>query len=243
MSYIINADDFGHDSNINSAIDFCFKKNIISSTTLLANGKAFYEAIILAKQGNYDNNIGLHFNLTEGIPLTDDIRKCRRLCDSTGVFIYKRNSVHLWSSKERKAIKKECLAQIHYLRENGISISHMDSHQHVHTELPIFLCIKRILKKEGISAIRLSVNMPHFSSNFIKRIYKFIFNQVIKIYGFKTVDYFGSFFDIPISLKNNKIAELMIHPCIRNGELMDHVTNEKIYSKKISLINYNNIKK
>ena len=70
MKIIINADDYGLNSNVNKAIYLCFKKELISSTTMLANMPAFEEALNMSREINITNNIGLHFNLVEGFPLT-----------------------------------------------------------------------------------------------------------------------------------------------------------------------------
>ncbi|MEI3421302.1 MAG: ChbG/HpnK family deacetylase [Butyricimonas faecihominis] len=69
MDVIVNADDVGMNHNVNLAIDYCFKKNIISSTTIMANMPGFDEAVKLACIGKYDKYVGMHFNLVEGVPL------------------------------------------------------------------------------------------------------------------------------------------------------------------------------
>ena len=66
MDVIVNADDFGMNHNVNLAIDYCFKKNIISSTTIMANMPGFDEAVKLACIGKYDKYVGIHFNLVDG---------------------------------------------------------------------------------------------------------------------------------------------------------------------------------
>ena len=42
MDVIVNADDFGMNHNVNLAIDYCFKKNIISSTTFINTTVFFF---------------------------------------------------------------------------------------------------------------------------------------------------------------------------------------------------------
>src|SRR4051794_35950963 len=68
---IINADDFGCNSNFNAAIVSCFEKNLINSTTIMVNMEGFEEAVKLASIHGLKNSIGLHVNLTGGRPLTD----------------------------------------------------------------------------------------------------------------------------------------------------------------------------
>jgi predicted glycoside hydrolase/deacetylase ChbG (UPF0249 family) len=48
MKIIFNADDFGMGKGINSGILDCFNAGIVKSTTLVANGEAFDDAVGLA---------------------------------------------------------------------------------------------------------------------------------------------------------------------------------------------------
>ena len=75
---IINADDFGYSISINKAILEAFKNNIISTTTLLANMPGFDDACEIAQRENLTDKIGIHFNLSEGEPLTEPIKRIRK---------------------------------------------------------------------------------------------------------------------------------------------------------------------
>ena len=66
---IITADEFGQSEDANKAICELFKEGYITNTALMANTDAAEEAIRLAKQNKI--NAGIHFNLTEGRPLSD----------------------------------------------------------------------------------------------------------------------------------------------------------------------------
>lgn len=243
MRVIVNADDFGKDHNTNKAIDACFKNNIISSATLLVNMEGFDEAVRIAKDNVWSENIGLHFNLVEGKALTLNIRNCRRLCDQDGNFIYKRNSVFFWNKRERKAIKEECTAQLLKMRVAGLKISHFDSHQHIHTEIGIFWTIRRVLKENKVNKVRISLNYNRKTGN-IKRLYKVLFNYILKISGFRTTNIFCSFFDDFDSdheLLNKPLVtiEAMIHPDWQDDTLWDATMHEAIVPKKIKMFNYN----
>ena len=81
---IINADDFGLSSGVNTAIVACYQAGSLSSTTLMVNMPATEDAIALAKE--YPGlGVGLHFNLSSGKPLcpTD---KVSSLIASNGEF-------------------------------------------------------------------------------------------------------------------------------------------------------------
>ena len=233
--YIVNADDFGMSSEVNAAIDKCMKEDIISSTTLLANGDAFDEAVQFAKDGGYIDRIGLHFNLTEGSPLTDEIKKCDRFC-TNGVFSYKRNQAPRLTFQEKIAIQKEVKAQISKIKLSGIPLTHFDSHEHVHTEYGIYAAIRDVLREEGIETIRLTTNCLKTSLG--KSVYKNWFNKKLSRDGFRTSDYFMSFFDNVVLREDQKVIELMIHPKMENEKLIDHVTGKPIEYRMLAKVHY-----
>src|SRR4051812_20282926 len=153
---IINADDFGGDSDINAAIVSCFKKKLINSTTIMVNKEGFEEAVRLASVHGLKNNIGLHVNLTEGKTLTD--------LSGTGLTDHNGNLIMggkvfskpgmLISSSTRSKIKTEIKAQYNKLIKSGICPTHIDSHQHVHT-FPLLAPIFIEFAKEHNQKLRL----------------------------------------------------------------------------------------
>ena len=84
--FIINADDFGMNSEANKAIIHSLKNGICSSTTLISNMSGFEEAVSLIKENNLNNRVGIHLNLTEGVPLTKGILKSPLFCDKMALF-------------------------------------------------------------------------------------------------------------------------------------------------------------
>lgn len=110
---IVNADDFGYSSEVNEGIMLAIKMGIISRTTLMVNMPFCDEAVKLSKAQGYWNSVGLHLNLTEGCPLSEDIKHTEFCKD--GVFwkhvhaITRKRSL---TSFERDAVKIELLAQI-----------------------------------------------------------------------------------------------------------------------------------
>ena len=60
---IINADDFGMSSEFNLAINELLLNQCISTTSIMANGLAFDEAVELVRRNNL-GNIGVHLALT-----------------------------------------------------------------------------------------------------------------------------------------------------------------------------------
>jgi len=198
MKIIVNADDFGISIKVNEAILKSFKMGLISSSTILANGPAFEDAIRIIHEHHLENNIGVHINLTTGFPITEDIKNIKRFCHEDGSFITKRyTSLKVFfplNLNERKALEKEIKAQIHKCRENGLILTHADSHHRQHNEWNIEQSVERVLLDENIKSICLARNCG-LGINFTKRLYKTFYNYILHANGFKTVDYFGSFED------------------------------------------------
>ena len=68
---IVNADDFGLHSAVNAGIIDGHRRGIITSTSLMAGGEAFTEAVSMAKQ-NPKLGIGIHITLVGGVkPVCD----------------------------------------------------------------------------------------------------------------------------------------------------------------------------
>ena len=70
MGLIVNADDFGRSESVNRAICEAFEKGRVNSTTLMANMPAAKEAYELAKKGGFADKVGIHLNITEGMPMS-----------------------------------------------------------------------------------------------------------------------------------------------------------------------------
>ena len=64
---IINADDFGLTAGVNRAIAEAHSRGIVTSSTLMATGAAFDDAVALARQ-NPRLSVGCHVLLVDGSP-------------------------------------------------------------------------------------------------------------------------------------------------------------------------------
>lgn len=214
---IINADDFGLSESASRAIAEAFDKNLISNTTMMANGEYFDDAVLLAKENGFADKIGIHFNLTEGVSLTDDIKTCPAFCEN-GVFHKRINRLKPLNKTEKDAVYKELSAQVEKIKKSGFSIDHADSHHHIHTAIFISPIVLHICKENGINKIRLHRNIGKINS--YKKAIKSVYNNNLRKKGFKTTKYFGSLKDIEEVLP--KGLEIMVHPDFdKDGMLID----------------------
>lgn len=103
--------------------------------------------------------------------------------------------------------------------KSGIVPSHIDSHHHVHTEWSIGSLVIKIAKKYNIHSIRLSRNTG-VGITFEKKIYKYLYNTRLKLYGFRVTDYFDDYVDL-MQKKLTSDVELMVHPLLKDDVLVD----------------------
>ena len=241
---IINADDFGMNSDINQAIMAAMDVNLCIDTTLLVNFESSEEAAKLAISTKRKDNIGIHLNLTEGYPLTRNIRNEIRFCNNEGLFHNKKvkRILHL-SKSEKKAVYEEITSQIQFCRKMGIPISHADSHNHIHEEPGFLPLLLDILKKENIPFLRLTNNIGETS--FQNRFYRNFYNTILNFKKLAGTSYFGStnnFKSYKKNWKENSIIELMIHPGqIRDNQIFDVYSKENLSLILPEIIEGNNL--
>ncbi|MDR3583742.1 MAG: ChbG/HpnK family deacetylase [Desulfosporosinus sp.] len=245
---IINADDFGLDKDTNWAIIEAFNKGLCSSTTIMANGNAFDEAVELIWKHNLQNKIGLHINLTQLSPITKEMKKNTLFCTPEGDFqkdwkIKYKNGINL-DKITRQVVANEIIEQLDRCFSSGIKITHFDSHHHIHTVPGISGIIWEIAKQFNIKAIRISRNCGLYNVPFYKKLYKYYYKFRLKQLGFKVTDYFGSAEDL-IACQNqigyrlkDKNTEIMCHPRKRGKDVID--LDGELLENKILKINYYN---
>jgi len=229
MVISINADDFGRDESTSKAILSCFDRGYISSTTLMVNMPWAEDAVEIAAKKNLLDNIGLHLNLCEGVPLTEKIREVPIFCEC-GVFNQKfmssRRSLFFLKPFEIMALKEEITAQIEKFLGYGLSPTQIDSHCHTHNVLPVLLIVVSLGRKNGFLRIRTARNITS-QKNIFSTIYKAMVNVILSISGLRATRYFSSFKDFSAlgeKAENlNGTVELMCHPVYDED---GHIINE-----------------
>jgi len=214
---IVNADDFGYSESINRAIAECFARGYCSSTSIMANMPAFEAACEMARRQGFAAHVGVHLVLTEGEPLSAPMRRCERFCGPDGRFCLTRKE-RVWrlSPSEKAAVAKELRAQIARCRRHGLSLSHADSHQHVHEEWGILAVVIRVCREEAIPRIRIARNCGK-STGLARSFYRSLINRTLRRRGLARTDRFGSLADVEALLARHPAAsrgrsvEVMIH--------------------------------
>jgi chitin disaccharide deacetylase len=155
---IVNADDFGFTAGVNRAIVEAHTRGIVTSSTLMANGRAFEDAVHLAKTVPR-LSVGCHVVLIDGEPVLDEAR----LPSITAAHLngagfrdgLKSFAIRALAGRLNPAeIEAEASAQIRKLQSAGISVSHVDTHKHTHLFPAVLRPLLRAAEACGIGAVR-----------------------------------------------------------------------------------------
>jgi len=247
---IINADDCGRTTFVNSRIEEFIKLGKISSTTIMAQMDDFEGAVRLYNAYKDNISFGVHLNLTEGEPMlyNQEMLDKGLYKEEDGKILFNtqwsRNKFQ--SSGIRKAIFDELCTQITKVKDSGIDISHIDSHSHIHTTLLCLFVIPKVAKQFGISKIRRLNNYRNFDLSFIGRQ---TWAQIIR-YQNKDIrftdymaDYSCVYNDARQHAFKNGVIEIMCHPgglYVEEDELILNTDIASLYNNA-SLVNYNKI--
>ena len=158
---IVNADDFGLTDEINQGIIQAHKKGILTSTSLVASGEAFNRAVVLARQ-HQALDVGVHLTLIEEksvlakahIPTLVNTQGYFRVSALDFIRDYLLNRINMTE------VRLELCAQIRKIRDEGIFISHIDSHQHIHILPRILNIVIQLAREFQIKAIRAPFEQP-----------------------------------------------------------------------------------
>ena len=151
---IINADDFGFTSGVNRAIFEAHTRGVVTSSTLMAKGRAFGEAVELSRAVPA-LSIGCHVVLIDGEPVVEP-GTIRSLTEN-GQF---RDGLKSFAARaltgriDASEIETEASAQIRKIKAAGISVSHVDTHKHTHLFPSILKPLLRAAAACGVKAVR-----------------------------------------------------------------------------------------
>lgn len=213
---IFNADDLGYSHGVNQGILYGYQNGVVNSSSLMVNMGHFEEAVEIVANHQL-NNIGLHFNLTEGTPI---LETHRTIVDDKGEFL---RDLHLQSKINSQEIIDEVQAQYQKAIKAGVRINHLDTHHHLHMTHSLRKIFGDFSKKYNLPLRK----VEHTSRNPINRLK---LNADLRGVTYFT-PYFSSLFydenateEILVDLLNDykgKDIEIMCHPGFEddnNGE-------------------------
>lgn len=163
---IINADDFGRHAEINRAVEEGLVHGCLRSATVMPGGAAFAGAIDIARR-HEELGLGVHFTLVDGHPILPP-EEIPSLVGSEGDFLPDHTALlkrYLKGGVNLEEVRRELAAQLQKIEATGIPISHVDSHQHMHTLPGIIDIILDLAARAGIRAVR-TPRTPLFAGAF-----------------------------------------------------------------------------
>jgi chitin disaccharide deacetylase len=155
---IVNADDFGFTAGVNRGIVEAHTRGIVASSTLMANGRAFDDAVRLAKSVPR-LSLGCHVVLIDGEPVLD-AKRLPSITSTNSSGVRFRDGLQSFAVRaltgrlDPDEIEAEAGAQIHRLQSAGVSVSHLDTHKHTHLFPAVLRPLLRAARARGVRAIR-----------------------------------------------------------------------------------------
>lgn len=146
---IVNADDFGFTRDVNAGIVEAHQRGILNATTLMANGKAFDDAVRLARQ-NPALDVGCHLVLVGGPSLLSAQDALPKSVAGLLAAI----------SARRVRVYDELAAQVRRMLDAGLAPTHLDTHKHTHLLPPVLDAVARIAQEFRIPWVRRPFDLP-----------------------------------------------------------------------------------
>lgn len=163
---IFNADDFGIHEEVNQAVIDACRHGVLRSTSLVANGPAFDEAVELAKECP-ELGIGIQLCLTGPFSPILSPKEVPSLVEQDGLFpdtyaaFMKRSMI---GQLQYTDVYRELDGQMEKIMAAGLSITHVDSSRHIHMLPQIWPIVQALMKKYGIHRVRIPRESPVFQA-------------------------------------------------------------------------------
>jgi predicted glycoside hydrolase/deacetylase ChbG (UPF0249 family) len=139
---VVNADDFGFTRDVNRGIVEAHRNGILTSTTLMATGAAFDDAVSLARE-NPALDIGVHLVLVGEPPFPITMAQLTRAMLLGRIRIY-----------------EELRAQVLRILDAGLEPTHLDTHKHTHLLPPVLDAVARLSEEYKIPWVRRPFDFP-----------------------------------------------------------------------------------
>lgn len=222
---VINADDFGFTRDVNAGIVHAHREGVLTSTTLMANGDAFEDAVRLAHE-TPTLDIGCHLVLVQGNSLV------------TGCpFPETPRAVVAALFRKQLDVYAELRAQIERILAAGITPTHLDSHKHTHILPSVFKVVIRLAEEFRIPFVRLPLDRTAPFGRFPCEMADPLYRRMGRRRGVRMTDHFIGFrltgtlneqsFAAALATVQEGSTEFMCHPGYLETELQNAATRLK----------------
>ncbi len=222
---MINADDFGFTRDVNAGIVHAHRSGVLTSTTLMANGEAFDDAVKLAA-ATPTLDIGCHLVLVQG----SSVLTGKELPETPKQLL-------AILAKRKLDVYAELRAQIEKILAAGLKPTHLDSHKHTHLVPAVFRAVVRLAHEFAIPYVRVpldsTVRWAKLPCSLGNRYYR----RLAQEQGLKMTDHFLGFrltgclteesFASSLKSLDEGTTEFMCHPGFLGDELKQARTRLK----------------
>jgi len=232
MKYlIVTADDLGLAKSINEGIARACNEGVVTAASVIPSGAAFDDAVHMIGSLPF-KSIGAHLALTEIKPLL-----------SSSKFNKDHNSLFfsiLSGRISRESMYAEFKAQLDLIKASGLTITHINSHEHIHM-IPLVLEILIQLAKEyNIPAIRfprgdrrpVGLSLKENYRSFVLNRFSGMMKNKLEGSGLIYTDHFMGLLDAGqlnidklktiISNTEDGVTEIVAHPGFLSPEVLDN---------------------
>lgn len=153
---IFNADDYGRCAEVNDAVEELIEAGRLHDVSVLANGQLLDSAVRFL-QANSHVSAGIHLNAVEGKPVAT-AAEVELLTGENGEFAGLNDLMLRWIRRPlavSRAVEIEWRAQLKKLLDAKLSLSHADSHQHLHAFPPAWRIAIKLCREYSVPALRL----------------------------------------------------------------------------------------
>ena len=190
---VVNADDFGFTRDVNRGIVEAHLNGILTSTTLMANGREFDDAVRLARD-HPSLDIGVHLVLVQG----------ESVLGPGGALPATLGQLLRAVALRRLQVYDELRAQVVRICDAGLRPSHLDTHKHTHLLPPVLDAVCRLSREFAIPWVRRPIDLPYqgtrgaipWSKQALGRALGGLsghFHNKLRQYGCRTTDHFAGF--------------------------------------------------
>ncbi len=154
---VVTADDFGLTDGVNQAVVRAHRDGIVTSASLLAVGRAYAGAVELARAVP-SLAVGVHLAAVGEDPPLLPAARVPSLVDRTGAFPLSYRTVLRRAAVGRldvDDVRREFRAQLERVLEDGLPVSSLDTHQHLHLWPAVGSVVVELAREYGIPAVRL----------------------------------------------------------------------------------------
>ena len=152
---IITGDDFGLCPAVNEAVEEAHRNGVLSTASLMVGARATADAVDRARR-LIALRVGLHLVLVDGTP-TSSPRLVPGLVDARGEFsphLFRAGIKFFFSPGIRGQLEQEIRAQFQAFQNTGLSLDHVNCHNHMHLHPTIGKLILKVGREYGLRAVR-----------------------------------------------------------------------------------------